>query len=319
MKADDATLTPEEELAAWDAWKDICFVDGCLPSARRYLRRRIIDKMRRELSKCGIDLRKDNRLNADELITVFDQFLSSKDGTPAGLAGGQPKGSMLSAGKPRRVFKQHKEYVWSKVASSSDPPMQVINGLLLGPRGMVMDVFRRVMKDYYSAQAVRIVNEESGKIVRRYQRPVSLQETSDTLDGQGRTQEEQLADSLLPPPDEQAMQAREELKEALSGLVRALSIDEKVVLLGSLLELKASDPHVCQAIGRQKSTACALQKSVLGKLQQWYQTSEDAPGALTIALYHVLRELLIDDLGQAARPAVTDFLAWARCATEPFR
>ena len=115
------------------------------------------------------------------------------------------------------------------------------------------------------------------------------------------------------------MQARDELWAALAGLVQALSNHEKVVLLASILGLKASDPKVCLAIRRQKSTACALLKSVQEKLQQWYQTSEDAPRTLTSAAHHVLCELLVADLRLVAAPAITVFLAWAQCALEEFR
>lgn len=292
---------PDEELAAWNAWKEICFVDGCPPEQRSYLRRRIIAKMTRELRKYGIDTGRDHWLSDDELVSEFDLFLACKDGASA--EGGGSK----SGGLSRRQFKQHKDYIWNKLQESKDPPMQVLNGILLGPRSIIMDVLRKVLRSHYSTREVRLIDRNTGSKVRRLQRLKSLQEPLEGVDGRSDTLEERLADKQ-PTPDTLAGENAAELKITLQQLVQTLSREEKLVLLANLLRINASAPSVSRVLRRGKSTACALLRQVQEKVQHWYQTCDDIPKCVTVEMHQIFCDLLVAGLQQETAPAIRDFL-----------
>ncbi|MFA6929690.1 MAG: hypothetical protein WCT05_05140 [Lentisphaeria bacterium] len=296
---------PEEELAAWNAWKKICFVDGCPPEQRSYLRRRIIAKMTHELRKYGIDTGRDHWLSDDELVSEFDLFLACKDG--ASPEGGGSESGRVANGLSRRQFKQHKDYIWNKLQGSKDPPMQVLNGILLGPRSIIMDVLRKVLRSHYSTREVRLIDRNTGTKVRRLQRLKSLQEPLEGADGRSDTLEERLADKQ-PTPDALAGENSAELKITLQLLVQTLSREERLVLLAKLLRINASAPSVSRVLGRGKSTVCALLRQVQEKVQHWYQTSEDIPKCVTVEMHQIFCDLLVAGLQQETSPAIQDFL-----------
>jgi len=302
MKSETPTFTPEEELAAWNAWKEICFVDGCPPKQRAYLRRRIFSRINEELQKYNLGAHGDNVISPDEMIIEFDLFLAYKDGLPreAGVTTVQ-----------RHHFKQHKDFLWHKLSCSNDPLMQVLNGKLLGPRGVIMDVIRKLIKTHYQVRDERIPRGENGKTVRRLRRFRSLQEP---LPGSGSdlyTLEDRLAANQA-ASDELAAGNIEDVRSALNRLIASLSRAEKLVLLAKLLQINAAAPSLLRALGRGKSTVFVLQKQVQDKIQQWYQGNDDVPKIVTSEAHQIFCDQLMIALQQNSSAEVQNFLCEMR-------
>jgi hypothetical protein len=295
---DETYIAPEDELAAWNAWKKICFIDGCPPEQREYLRRRVIYRVNEELQKYYPDEYWDDRISPDEMVIEFDLFLAYKDGVPL-----EPGTSKM----PRHNFKQHKDFLWHKLSLSSDPPMQVLNGRLLGSKGMVMDVVRKLIKTYYQVREEGMIHEESGKKVRRMIRTRSLQEPLREGEDAGYTLGERLASDQA-TPDKLLAQNLEDVRKALECLVATLTREEQLVLLASLLKINASAALLTQVLGRGKSTTCAMSKQVLEKIQQWWRNNDDMPKLMTVEVHQIFCDLLMTALEQNASPEVQDFL-----------
>ena len=291
-------ITPEDELAAWNTWKKICFIDGCPPEQREYLRRRVISRVNEELQKYYPDERWDDRISPDEMIIEFDLFLAYKDGLP--LESGTSK-------MPRHNFKQHKDFLWHKLSLSSDPPMQVLNGRILGPKGMITDMVRKLIKTYYQVSEERVPCGTNGKTVRRLIRTRSLQAPLQASEDANYKLEEHIASDQL-PPDELLAQNIDDMRKALERLVATLTKEEKLVLLAKLLKVNASAPSLARAIGRSKSTACALSNQVQEKVQRWYQRNDDVPKLVTVEVHQAFCELLITSLQHDVSPEEQSFL-----------
>lgn len=306
MKSKTSTLTPEAELAAWNTWKDICFVDGCPPKQRAYLRRRIFSRMNEELQKYNLGAHWDNRISPDEMIIEFDLFLAYKDGLPR-EAGADPG----VATAQRHHFKQHKDFLWHKLSLSNDPPMQVLNGRLLGPRGVMMDVIRKLIKTHYQVKEELVPRGENGKTVRRLKRFRSLQEPLQASGSDLYTLEDRLAADQA-APDEHASRNIEDVRNALNRLIASLSRAEKLVLLAKLLQINASTPSLLRALGRGKSTVFVLQKQVQDKIQQWYQGNDDVPNVVTVEVHQIFCDQLMIALQQKASPEAQNFLCQMR-------
>lgn len=311
MSMDNITLTPSQELAAWDEWKDICFVDGCPPWARNYLRRRIIDKMTLLLQRTGVAVGANTLLDDDEMISLFDQFLAYKDNAPVGIDRGRRTPAPVSDGRARQQFKQHKDYVWGKKAASSDPPMKVLNGKLLGPCGVIMDVIDWVLEKHCPGHFVTYRDPKTGKRIKRFKSSTSLHKPINDSQTE-MTLEESLADKRLASPDEQVMHSASELQAIYSNLMEILSRQEQVVLLAYFLQIKASAPCVCAAIQRQKSAACAMLNGVQRKLSAWSQCETTAMSAPTLETYHALCKLLFTALSLKPTAEEQDFLEYAK-------
>ena len=311
MSMDNATLPPNQELAAWDEWKDTCFVDGCSPWARNYLRRRIVDKMTRLLKRKGVAVGAGTLLDDDELIALFDQFLAYKDNAPVGIDRGRRTPAPACDGRSRHEFKEHKDHVWGKMAASSDPPMKVLNGKLLGPRGVIVDVIDWVLEKHCPGHVVTCRDPKTGKTLEWFQdsrslhEPVNDSQTEITL---GDT----LADDRFAPPDEQAMHSATELQAVYSSLVEALSRQEQVVLLALLLRINASAPCICEAIQRRESTACNMRNKVLQKLLAWSKCQTIAMPAVTLETHQALCELLFTALSIKTTAKEQKFLEYAK-------
>lgn len=305
-------MTVAEELTAWNQWKRVCHVNGCDDKEKKYLRSRVVSKLSRELRKCGVDLASDSRLNADDLVSEFDMYLVCKKTTAKQETESEKSQEEV---KSQPHFKEYKDHVWRKVAGSDDPPMKVINGMLLGDRSVAMEVVRNIMRKYFGAQTARVVQEVSGQIVRRQVMPRSLHNDEDTQRPGQKSWEEMLADTILPKPDEMAMQNKRELANSMRNILETLSLAEKIVLLADLRQVSISDKIVCNALHCGKSTACALAKQVREKLARWRNQSLDAPRVMTLEVYEVLCEMITTELVQSQKPEIRHFLRQVECLT----
>ena len=300
MTSTQTKIEPAEELAAWNAWKKICFVDGCPPAQRAYLRRRIIARITQELKKYQLGEQWENRLDDDEIISEFDLFLAYRDGLP---------GIIREQAVARHQFKQHKDYIWHKLNHSADPPMKVLNGYLLGPRGMIMDVLRKLLKTHYLMRDIVIVDPKSGKEVRRLQAAESLQAPIVGSAHAAYTLEARLANEQL-APDQMTEENSEETHDALASLIKTLDKEEKLLLLAQLLRINFSAPAFTQALGKGKSTAYALAQKMQEKIQAWYRKNDNS-GLATLETHQTLCRLLLTQLQEETATCIQEFLRLA--------
>lgn len=302
MKA-SSTLSTEEELAAWNAWKKICFVDGCPPEARSYLRRRIISKMLRLLVNNGALDRHDcldtygqyGPVDDHDIIQAFDLFRANNDQPVIADQDSNPTNASELSGLARRQYKEHKDFVWAKIAASNDPPMKVINGMLLGPRGIINEVCNELIKSYFPAFSARVIQQESQKAVRRFFYAQSIDQP--VADNDARTLGDMIVDELALPPDRSAAENDTEYACIAHELIATLSQEEKIILLAMLHHISASTVQLCRAVGRQKSTCCKLAAALPQKLSRWLTQSDDRPPmnssflfAIRAGLVHALQE-----------------------------
>lgn len=310
-------LSPEEELAAWNTWKKICFVDGCPPAVRSYLQRRIVSKMLRLLVNNGALERRDclnsngqyGPVSDHDIIQAFDLFRASKDQpTCADQHSNRAVAPEQSHGLSRRQYKEHKDFVWAKIGASADPPMKVINGMLLGPRGMINEVCNDLIESYFPAFRARVIHQESQKTVRRFFYAQSIDQQ--VADNDARTLGDMIVDELALPPDQAAAENDVEYAYHAHELIAILSQEEIIILLAMLHGIKASAAELCKAVGRQKTTCCRLAAALPQKLSSWLAQSSGRP-AMNVSFFLALRAVLVHALQEQSthNQNIRDFLA----------
>lgn len=127
----------DKALKAWCNWHGKCWVDACDESDRVILRREIIRAYHRKLYGIGVadmlgvnDSGKVNSFDDDECIMAFDYGLIE----------------MSEPGDKTRK-KAFKDYVWLCANESSDPPLKVIRGKLVGNRGVINGIVEKHLKE----------------------------------------------------------------------------------------------------------------------------------------------------------------------------
>lgn len=294
---DKHAMTEAEQLSAWNEWKKICFVPGCSKPAQQFLRRRVTSAMKKKLEKFNLP---PEALNDDLLISVFDEYLTYRLDTtspPDHADTAQKNGGTETT--IRLILKQHKDYVWLKMNQSQDPPMKVLNGKLLGDTGIIMDVMKFLVREYFPVQQVQLINPETGKKNRRFVPHRSLQETANPNNGDSRSLEETLADKCILPPDHAAIDSPGDMNIAIRQLLDKLAPHEKILLLAKLAGFNLYDAAVCNALDRQKSAVCALWEKTEAKLLQWRTDDGDSPKLLNKTFHHLLCQALLADLDNA--------------------
>lgn len=157
------------ELQAWNAWKMVCWVHGLgreLDSAQpivgteadeKLLSKRIHDAFLRKLRQfgdCFVDKESDfnvciaNLDCANEFDNALREYELSE--TP----GHEIYDRRFTSNPRPRKAKAWKDFVWSAISTSKDPPIRLIRGMLLGERGVI----NRVVEDW-------IVREYSARII----------------------------------------------------------------------------------------------------------------------------------------------------------
>ncbi|NMA44961.1 MAG: hypothetical protein GX945_00210 [Lentisphaerae bacterium] len=312
--SDNDCLSSEQEMAAWDKWKEICFIDGCPDAERTYLRRRVIYSMRELLLKkraiSNLAQFDDALVNDDDIVTAFDLFMAYKDGAPVdiGITRRSAPDTPPDAAKGRSAYTRHKEHIWKKMLASSDPHLKVLNGKLLGPMGIIQDVSDWLIEKYFPAYKKRKVQEETGKYIRRFEYCTSmdspLTEDSDSTLG------DLLVDDSIVTPDQAAAGSAHEFGEVAQRLLGILDNSEKAILLALLCEMNCSAPELCAALGRQKSAACEMAGKLKQRLHDWL-ADNDAETLWDMDFYKILVAALVADLRQQKPQTkdMKDFLA----------
>jgi DNA-binding transcriptional regulator YbjK len=288
-------LNVAQELAAWDQWKERCAVATCDKSPQHYLRRRVIKALRRRLQQNGVGTQ--GIIDDNDIVSDFDLYMAHKDGAPVeiGINKRDTTAPSANSGGERKDYKKHKDFIWKKLVDSADPPMKVLNGVLLGPRGMVNDICAWMIKRHFMAHAERIAHHESGKIFNYFKyaqhldAPVNEEEASSLSDF--------LADDAMPSADQAAALSDSELQMAVKELVSSLTDDEKAVLLAKLYRMNITAPELCALIGRQKSAMSDFARKLEQKLKNWLQDNE-AESLLNSSFYELLCATLLANLTQ---------------------
>lgn len=313
---DNYDMTSNQELAAWDEWKKICSVEACNETNRHYLRRRVIKSIRELLVRCKAidDYDHTGRPGANgiiddnDIVSNFDLFMAYKDGAPVdiGMDRLKPAETPTGTNGERKEYKQYKDFIWKKVADSNDPPMQVLNGKLLGPMGIVNDVCKWLITRNFMAQEE--TETKTGKKVKRFvyhqrlDRPQGETGTSTIGD--------LLPDKTITTPDQAATLSDSELELSVGELISSLSNDEKAVLLAMLCAMNISAPELCAAIGRKKSATSQFALKIKERLMTWLQDN-NAQSLLDIRFFAMLSATLRAELAKnkPISPAMQDFLA----------
>ncbi|MDY0176600.1 MAG: hypothetical protein WCS95_05885 [Lentisphaeria bacterium] len=295
MKHEAEKFTPEQELEAWGAWKEICFVDGCPPAQTAYLRRRLLHKMHRELRGYAAYHDRKGLLCDDELVIEFDLYMAYKDGLT------DPKESM-----PRRNFTQYKDRLWQQMEDSQDPPMQVLNGKLLGPKGMIRDVLRVVLRKHYDLRPESKLGEEMQAGKRFLHRALNLQDRISTEAGQEGSWETLLeADQADPALRSETLQ--KELQLALEAVLADFEDSHCLLLYANLQQVSLADEAVCEALDCAKSTCYNLFEQAKDKLQVWRRENPRAGGQCDFELFELLTTLLKKRLQDSDQAKIRSF------------
>jgi hypothetical protein len=117
-------------LQAWCEWKEICSIGGCNEAFRFVLANEVkgaFERKLRALLGASFGMVSSSELDANCLAHEFDCGIIEK----AELA---------------KTKKNYKDYVWLSIRESDDPPLKVIRGLLLGPRGLINEIVENWLK-----------------------------------------------------------------------------------------------------------------------------------------------------------------------------
>ena len=283
-----ARFTEGEQLRAWNAWKDVCFVHG-------------VGKSQGDLPPIGTDKDeeclvalitkafKDKLFPFMPLLANIDDGKSSLDAldcaqefddslvayklseTPGHER--YKKGHYGERGYERKA-KAWKDSVWAAVAASDDPPTKVINGKLIGPRGVINQVVEDWLLANYSCSL-------AGKMLTmdKYS-DESPRETSkaNSAESSGMDENEIVAAESISPG---SMDSADESCEAVTGessageaipvpstwlaeLEKAFKPRICCMLYAKIMGIKIyDDAEVLGALGVSKSTAAAELKRFL--------------------------------------------------------
>ncbi len=146
-------------LQAWCEWKEICSIGGCNEDFRFVLANEVAGAFRRKLHTllgASFEMVSSSELGAACLAHEFDCGIIEK----AELA---------------KTKKNYKDYVWLSIGKSDDPPLKVIRGLLVGPRGLINEIVENWLKSNGWVISSR-TDPETGKRTDVCYRPASVEE-----------------------------------------------------------------------------------------------------------------------------------------------
>lgn len=129
-------FSPEQELKAWDAWKEKCATLACPDDDKRILSHLIGGAVKKKLKTIGIsDSELETRfLPHDESLTLEQALANEFDAAVLQVAEvDRPDKRYKSTDDIHaRKKKNYKNVIWVALEQSNDPPLKVIHGMLLG-------------------------------------------------------------------------------------------------------------------------------------------------------------------------------------------
>ena len=280
--------TEEEQLRAWNAWKDVCWVHGvgkvhgdlppigtdkdeaCLVSLISKAFMEKLDPYKHLLENA--DNRK-SRLDALDCAQEFDDALVAYklSETP-----GHERYKKHHYGDPRYVRKAKvwKDFVWAAVAASEDPPTRVINGKLIGPKGVINQVVEEWLLSNFSSHL------EDDMFVLDKSRDAETHEKTDDLGLDGF---EQIAMGAI-SPDKAVENGTDPEQQNVAGDSIEVDVPEKWILeLEQAFSLRLcclvfayinnlkiyNDREILDALGVSKTTAAGDLKKLLDGYQEF--------------------------------------------------
>lgn len=141
-------LENERALVAWQEWKDVCWVSGCSPANKDTLSEEIDTAFKEKINK--IEFLSGSARNWD-FVQEFDCALVEYEHCEEQGFEVYHKGYYGDKNHVKKA-KAWKDYTWSKVADSNDPPLKVIRGILVGPKGIINEIFEDMIERNYSVK-----------------------------------------------------------------------------------------------------------------------------------------------------------------------
>lgn len=236
-----------KELQAWHEWKRICAVCGCGEEEQQLLKRALRSGFReaykRSKLRNSFEIPKET---CEELIHEFDIQIIEREFCP---------GIDRRTGKPRQK-KKYKNYYWELLEKSSDDPLKVLRGMLVGPKGLVNDIMNNYLRSngiYFTASA-----SEYGK---KHVQAISIHEALSGGEENDLTLEKTLAADILPRKLNEDDQA--ELQQRVE---QDFTLQELALILAKTHKISVDNEHLKCAVQLKKTRANEIQEIALGKL-----------------------------------------------------
>ena len=284
MESEEQKERNRLELAAWNAWKDVCWVHGLgrqlehgkpvvgTSEQEAILAKKINWAFRKKLAAFGNCFEAEGLKIGDDVdfAEEFDAALREFEVT-------EINGEILSQdrrckGEARaRKPKHWKDDVWHAIAESEDAPLAVIRGKLLGKRGVINDIVENWILKNYSARIRRVKNEE-GKLVDAlifYSQDAEQESPPDdyvrlNADGEITTEMADADGGNVSEEEgrEDSMDLDRIMPEAIDKKFKeSLSVKICCILLADAYRIALyADEEVLSALGIRKSTANSLLK-----------------------------------------------------------
>ncbi len=229
------SYTEEENnraLEAWNEWKTVCSILGCSKENSLILAKLVGDSFRQKLASVI-----HNPYPVDDIQTcalAFDMGIIEKASFP-----GIDKRTGLE-----RKKKNYKDVAWQKTEKSSDAPLRVIHGVLIGPHGIINDIVKSYVEKEYGYDWL---NSEGKRFLVHHQ---SINVPMEGRDGSTAEWGDFINDLCTPP---------EELDdsdlEIIDEEVKKFSIQQAAVFLADMVDLAMTDETLLDFIDKGKTWA----------------------------------------------------------------
>ena len=260
-------------LKAWNEWKEICSIIGCSDENKERLKKIVRKAFENKLSRV---LGKDARSFApDDCAAEFDNGIFEKAEKP---------GIDRRTGK-ERVKKNYKDFVWNSIVQSSDPPLKIINGLLIGSKGIINDIVINYLK---RERGFKSSISEDGKRILVH--PISIDMPFEGKDG-SQTNFENFINNIVKAPDANDLD-REFIAKSVPEVFTAKMA---AVLLAKAADITLEERSLQDFLGVGKSQAYELQKTSLMKLAAFFvkngiaANDENAMKLINIRLFSIIQ------------------------------
>lgn len=234
-------------LSAWNEWKAICSIEGCSSENREPLVRLVTAGFLKKLT-CLVGLAEARELlagseEANLAVQQFDTGLIFKAKNP---------GVAKRTGKAK-VAKIWKEFVWHKIDESSDPPLKVIHGELIGPRGAMSEIVEEFVAKNFSGELTK----------HRFAPMESISNEFEDKDGNRQNFEDFLVPAEETLSNEQESDLRMTLKKILDENFTA---QEKACLLAKDAGIALTDRSLLDFCGFESSKANDMCNNAIKRL-----------------------------------------------------
>lgn len=251
----------ENALAAWQEWKDICWVRGCSSTTQVILSKLINKAFQDKFKKFDFLAEPDENW---DFVSEFDNALVEYEHCEEPGFEIYYKGHYGDKNHIKKA-KAWKDYTWSKVAESTDSPLKVIHGILIGPKGVINEIFNDMIeKNYIVGKKGKLyISSKSMDEDIRKNKSDEGDETitfGDMIPGENSATFESFLDRSIDP------NLWASFEDSLS---RAFSPIESALLLAEFFGIKIyNDAQVLSELGIKKSTANNMVNAAKGKLRR---------------------------------------------------